>query len=273
MSLSAKPSFVYKTNAIDESKGERMSSSHKYSVPALERAQQVLSLIAEAPSAYKLIDLSRMLEIHKSTMYSLLLTMERMGWVEKDAGDSYRLGDFFGRMGNRYFRQYDLVSHFHRHGASVRTRMAETLQLGKLTGGDVFYLAKLEAPSAVRLVSEPGLTWKAYVTGLGKVMLADKSDAEVIALYPDEQLERFTDKTIASRSELLTELARVREQGYAIEEEEAVQGFNCTAAPIRGAGGVVVAAVSFSIPQYHWEEKKAAAIQEIVELARVLSHV
>ncbi|MFD0959164.1 IclR family transcriptional regulator [Paenibacillus chungangensis] len=249
-----------------------MDRINKYNVPALERAHLIIGLIAEAPSGCKLIDLSRELGINKSSMYSLLLTMERLGWLQKDARDCYRLGSFFGRTGSLYFRQYDLVSHFYREAGQVRDRMEETLQLGKLEGRDVFYLAKEEASSPVRLVSEPGTTWAAYATGLGKVMLADKSDQEVIQLYPEERLSSFTDHTIGSLDKLLAELAKIRLDGYAIDEEEAVLGFSCAAAPIIGANGSVVAAVSCSVPQSRWARKKQLAIEEVTALAQVLSH-
>jgi len=247
-------------------------NNSKYNVPALEKAHHIIGLVSDPSASYKLIDLSRELGINKSSMYSLLLTMERLGWLAKDAGDHYRLGAFFGRTGSLYFRQFDLVSRFYRDAAKTKSRIEETLQLGRLEGRDVFYLAKEEAPSPVRLVSEPGMTWVAYATGLGKVMLADKSEAELIALYPEERFQPFTVNTIDTWERLLDELARIRADGYATDEEEAVLGFSCVAAPIRGASGKVVAAVSCSIPQSNWELKKQQAIMEITALAQSLSH-
>jgi len=249
-----------------------MDPNTKYNVPALARAHEIIRIVAENPSQYKLIDLSRELGIHKSSMFSLLQTMERLGWLHKDPGDRYQLGAFFGRTGSLYFRQWDLVSDFHREAADVKTRLEETLQLGRLEGRDVFYLAKEEAPSPVRLMSEPGMTWAAYATGLGKAMLAYKSDDEVRALFPEEKLHAFTPNTVSTTGELLRELADVRKIGVATDKEEAVIGFSCAAAPVRGPDGRVIAAVSCSIPQYRWAEKRELAVREIVHLARTLSY-
>ncbi len=249
-----------------------MDPSTKYNVPALERAHRIISLIADHPSRWKLIDLSRKLDINKSSMYSLLQTMERLGWLNKDESDHYELGSFFGRTGALYFSQFDLVSLFHREGAIVRDRIQETLQLGRLDGGDVFYLAKVEAPSSVKIRSEPGMTWSAYATGLGKAMLAELSDSEIALLYPQEKLPSFTPNTIATPVELIEQLANVRESGIAFDEQEAVPGFSCIAAPIRGADGRVIAAVSCSIPQSNWAHKKEQVIAEITSLAKLLSH-
>ncbi len=249
-----------------------MEPNNKYNVPALARAHEIVTLIAEKPLQYKLMDLSRELDINKSSMFSLLQTMERLGWLHKDQGDRYQLGVFFGRMGSSYFRQWDLVSRFHHEAVSVKQRLEETLQLGRLEGRDVFYLAKEEAPSPVRLMSEPGMTWTAYATGLGKAMLAYKSDAEIRDLYPEERLHGFTANTIGTTERLLEELAAVRKAGLATDEEEAVIGFSCAAAPIRGADGRVVAAVSCSIPQHRWADKKEQAMREVADLAKLLSY-
>ena len=248
------------------------STNAKYNVPALARAHEIVRLVGEKPSRYKLMDLSRELSINKSSMFSLLQTMERLGWLQKDQGDRYQLGVFFGRAGSSYFRQWDLVSRFHQEAAAVKRRLEETLQLGRLEGRNVFYLAKEEAPSPVRLMSEPGMTWAAYATGLGKAMLAYKSDADIRALFPEERLHAFTPNTVGTADELLRELAVVRENGAATDEEEAVVGFSCAAAPVRGPDGRVVAAVSCSIPQYNWADKKECALREIVALARLLSY-
>lgn len=249
-----------------------MKSVNKYNVPALEKAHRIISRIAERSGPHKLIDLSRELDINKSSMYSLLQTMERLGWVTKDEGDRYRLGTFFARTGSQYFRQMPLIERFYREAAPVKDRLEETLQLGRLEGRDVLYLAKLEAPSPVRLVSEPGMTWVAYATGLGKVMLADKSDDEIRALYPEGKLQPYTVHTLGTVDELLQSLAAVRSDGVATDEEEAVIGFSCAAAPIRGADGRVIAAVSCSIPQFNWAAKKERAMREMAELAKRLSN-
>jgi len=248
-----------------------MVPNNKYNVPALARAHEIVTLIAEKPLQYKLMDLSRELGINKSSMFSLLQTMERLGWLHKDQGDRYQLGVFFGRTGSSYFRQWDLVSRFHHEAALVKQRLEETLQLGRLEGRDVFYLAKEEAPSPVRLMSEPGMTWAAYATGLGKIMLAYKSDDEVRVLFPEGRLHAFTPNTVGTTEELLRELAGARKVGMAMDEEEAVIGFSCAAAPVRGPDGRVIAAASCSIPQHRWAEKKEQAMREVADLAGMLS--
>jgi DNA-binding IclR family transcriptional regulator len=243
----------------------------KYWVPALEKSTRILELIADNPYQLKLIDLSKRLDINKSSMFSLLHTMEELRWIDKDKGDTYALSSFFGLIGSGYFRQYDFISLFRQEASRTKLAIGETIQLAKLDGCDVLYLAKEEAPSPVRLASDPGMKFPAHSTALGKVMLAYLPESEIMRLYPQEQLPVATEHSIGSRDELLRELRKIRIGGAAYDLQEAVVGFSCVAAPVMGMAGEVIAAVSCSMPQHHWEHKHELAREEISQLAQQLS--
>ena len=101
----------------------------KYWVPSLDKAHQILEMIAAEPYQFRLIDISKRLGIHKSSIFSLLRTMEELHWVVRDKGDTYGLGSFLGPLGSAYFRQFDLVSQFHQEASILKERLGETLQL------------------------------------------------------------------------------------------------------------------------------------------------
>ncbi|MBJ6363846.1 IclR family transcriptional regulator [Paenibacillus sp. GCM10012307] len=243
----------------------------KYWVPALEKATRILELVAENPHQLKLIDLSRRLDINKSSMFSLLNTMEELRWISKDKGDTYAISSFFGLIGSGYFRQYDLISLFRQEAFRTKSAIGETIQLAKLEGSDVLYLAKEEASSPVRLASDPGMRLPAHSTALGKVMLAFFDDSEIHRLYPQETLSQATTNSISTKESLLQQFRQIRESGMAYDLQEAVIGFSCVAAPIMGTSGEVIAAVSCSMPQHQWEVKQEQASREIQSLAQQLS--
>lgn len=242
----------------------------KYWVPALDKASRILALIAEQPHQLKLMELSKQLAIHKSSMFSMLHTMEELRWVVRDKADRYAIGSFFGMVGGAYFKQYSLIDEFHREAEAAKERIGETIQLATLEGNKTLYLAKLEAPTPVRLVSEPGMTFPAHQTALGKMMLAGLDDASILELYPQEQLAAVTPYTLSTRADLLADLQQIRNRGFALDLQEAVVGFKCIAAAIHREGKIV-GAVSCSMPQHHWEEKQEAARLEICSLAERLS--
>ncbi|GIQ69791.1 IclR family transcriptional regulator [Xylanibacillus composti] len=247
--------------------------SEKYAVPALERANAVLSLLAQEPYTWTLSELSRHLNISKSTMYSLLLTMERLHWVNRDRHDTYALGSAIGKLVSAYAGQYDLIEEFRRLAQPVMRKLQETVQLARLEETDVLYLAKMEAPSPVQMVAGPGVRFPAHATGLGKSLLACLQDEQVCRLFPSDKLKAVTSHTLDSREALLLELARIRKNGYALDLQEGVMGFCCAAAPIRRANGEAVAAVSCSMPIHQWEAKKADAIEAITDLAKRLTPI
>ncbi|WP_261305164.1 IclR family transcriptional regulator [Paenibacillus andongensis] len=244
----------------------------KYWVPALEKANDVLMQICERPSELKLIDLSKRLEINKSSMFTLLNTMEALEWIVRENDATYSLGSKLGSWGNAFFKQFSLIDRFRKEAAVTKHVILETIQLAKLEQHDVLYLAKEEMPSPVRISSEPGMKLPAHATALGKAMLAWLDPAEFDALYPaDELAPSLTPHTLRSREVLHHGLVAVREAGCAFDLEEAVMGFCCVAAPVRDGEGRVVAAISCSMFKHDWEQKRELAMNEIRALAQRLS--
>ncbi|MBP1154544.1 MULTISPECIES: IclR family transcriptional regulator [unclassified Paenibacillus] len=244
----------------------------KYWVPALEKANDVLQTIAEQPSGLKLIELSKHLGIHKSSMFSLLNTMEALEWVVRESDGTYSLGSRLGYIGNAFFKQFSLIDRFRKEASITKHVIKETIQLAKLEGREVLYLAKEEMPSPVRLASEPGIKLPAHATALGKAMLAFQGHSELEELFTTEELEPcLTPHTIKTREELFHQLAQIRTEARAFDLQEAVMGFCCVAAPVYGTGEKVIAAISCSMFQHEWEEKRELAKEEISALAKRLS--
>jgi DNA-binding IclR family transcriptional regulator len=249
---------------------EGRAMDQKYAVPALDRAHAVLRLLAEEPSIWKLSDISKHLGISKSTLYSLLFTMERRQWIQKDRNETYALGSTLGDFGSAYFRKYDLIEEFKRAAEPVMRALRESIQLARLDGNTVLYLAKLEAPSPVQMVSGPGVRFPVHATGLGKALMMEMDSEEAYRIITEETLSKMTAYTIDSREAFIQQLEKTRRLGYSLDLQEGVMGFCCVAAPIRHRGAVV-AAVSCSMPIHHWDEKEDGAVREICALAQKLS--
>jgi len=153
----------------------------------------------------------------------------------------------------------------------IRSRIGGTLQLAKLAGWEVLYLEKLETPSPVRLVSEPGMRFPAFATGLGKALMAFETPERQEQLLLDTVWKPLTSYTTLEAAALQAELVEIRKRGVAYDMQEAVMGFNCVAAPVLNQAGVAVYAVSCAIPVHCWEEQADAAEHEIRLLAERLA--
>ncbi|TFE29494.1 IclR family transcriptional regulator [Cohnella luojiensis] len=250
-----------------------MTEQKKYWVPALEKAHDVLMLISRSPGKNKLIDLSNQLGINKSSMFSLLHTLEALQWVHKNEGEGYSIGSVMADFGYSFLQGFDLQERFREEASLVRDRLGETIQMSKLDGSEIWYLGKVEAITPFRLVSEPGMRMPAHSTAMGKALLAFQPREYVESLYKSDCLQPLTVHTAKTKQELMKQLDLARERGYALDMQEAVLGIQCVAAPIFNRLEQALYAVSCSMPVHHWEEKAERATLEICELARKLSRL
>src|SRR5262249_54936099 len=126
--------------------------------------------------------------------------------------------------------------------------VGETVNLGILDGHQVLYVDVMQSTHTFRLASEVGSRRPLHCTSLGKAMAAYLPAQELQDLLKSIKLERLTPKTIVQRSKFEKDLVRVRQRGYAVDDEEAVLGARCVAAPIADESGKVVAGLSVSGP-------------------------
>lgn len=243
----------------------------KYWVPAIERVDKILEIIAHHPEKYRLIDFSNELNINKSSMFSLLNTLEALNWVKREKDGTYSLGIKLGILTPYYFKQFDLIPTFNLEAHTTNKRLDETLQLSILDGTEIVYLAKKEGTSAVRVSTDPGMKYPAHATAMGKVQLSQYTKEELKALYREESLKPKTPYTITKVDELWEQIESIKENGVITECQEAVEDFYCVAAPIFNHENRIVASVSATILLSKWEEKKKIAEAEIIDLARRIS--
>ncbi|WP_264740857.1 IclR family transcriptional regulator [Cytobacillus firmus] len=243
----------------------------KYWVPALEKANNILALIGERPNQLRLIDISKQLGINKSSLFSLLNTLETLRWIVKEEGDTYSLGPALGALSAAYFKQFNILQSFYKEASVSVSKINEHIQLGMLEKGNVVYLGKMEGDSRVRLVTDPGMRFPAYASAIGKIQLTQYDKNELEELFPSSQFVKKTPFTISNIDDLYENVNAAKKNGYAIENQEASLGFHCVAAPVYNYENNIIAGVSFTMMTNSWEQKKDAAKEEILNLANRLS--
>jgi DNA-binding IclR family transcriptional regulator len=171
------------------------------------------------------------------------------------------------QLGSRYAAQLDLPSEAQQVARSVAETCDETVHVAILEGADVIYIAKVDSTQAVRMVSAAGRRLPAHCTSVGKMLLASLPDEKLTAVLGEDTgdgpLEAMTPASITSREELEKELAEIRERGVAVERQESNPDVNCVAAPVRDAGGSVVAALSISVPTVRWSEERRGELERL----------
>jgi DNA-binding IclR family transcriptional regulator len=178
----------------------------------------------------------------------LLHTLRSHGFVKELPDHSYRLGPATFQLAFTALEGLKLRSVARPYMEKLNAQTGETIHLGTLEDDDVVYIEKVEARHRVRMHSSIGAIATLHCTGVSKAVLAFLPEAERERLIGSHTLNRFTDRTLCTVAELKADLATARERGYAIDDEEHEPGIRCIAAPIVGADGDVVGAISLTAP-------------------------
>ena len=213
---------------------------------SLGRALRLLPELAEGPRS--LDELAALLDVHKTTVLRLLRTLEDDRLVYRDAAYRYHLGAGLFALSSRALEQRPVRSAAAPHLAALNRETGHTVHLAAYEGGEVVYIDKYDSRHPVRMYSRIGLRARLHCTAVAKVLLAGLAPQERRAVAESIAYEVMTPNTLTGPDALLSELARVAEQGYAVDHGEHETFINCVGAPIRDAGGRVVAAASISVP-------------------------
>lgn len=200
------------------------------SAPAVLRAAAILEELAHNREPITLSELSRRLGLAKSSVAHICAALVSTGLIQRNL-TGYTLGRRLAELGSAYLRTVDHVQEF-RESCSVHAiDVEDTLQFATLDDGlEVMYLARRDGSSPVRLASEVGQRLPANCTAVGKAMLASLPGAELERrLTAVSELPAMTASSIVKKADLREELNKVRTRGYAVDDEETLQGVLCVA--------------------------------------------
>lgn len=240
------------------------------------RVLDIFELLAHHPDGMSLSEISVALAIPKSSAHGLLATLLSRGYLRPGRHDrTYRLGTRLFELGSSYMAGADLLSEGQEIVRETARACDETVHLAILEGDEVLYIAKEEGTNTIRMVSAVGRRFPAHGTGVGKMLLSALPPAELDRLYPpDRRLPPITPRTITDPVAFRQELAETQARGYAIDFEESTPGLCCIAAPVFDGDGVLVAAISVSVPTVRFTAERQANLRQIVQQgADRLSHI
>jgi IclR family transcriptional regulator, KDG regulon repressor len=235
-------------------------------VPAVSRALDILELFLSDDSL-SASEITERLGLPRTTVHELVTTLVDRSYLSVLAGQPtrYRLGMRLFQLGGVFAEHLDLAREAQEGAQEVAAACDETVHVALLDGTDVVYIAKVDSTHPVRMVSAVGRRLPAHCTGVGKMLLSGLSPEALDARYPPGvQLPAMTPQSITSPRRLRTHLAEVRERGVAYDNCESNAAVNCVAAPVYESGGVMVAAMSISVPTFRWNEEVRQAWTELV---------
>ena len=244
---------------------------------AAARALYLLETLSRVRSA-NLETLSREADLPKATALRLLTTLVEHGYVSRDSSDQYSLTLKMFTVGSRALGSVELLDVANPVAGRLRDKTGETVHIGILEENRAVYVLKRESLYTIRMNSRVGRSIPLHCSAIGKCLLASMTDDQIRKIAAEEGLKRYTSRTICSVEELLGEVAKVRQQGYAFDDGEHEEGIFCVAAPIKDTYGDTVAAMSLSTPTFRLDRQGIDAIVKNVcascnEISTIMGYI
>lgn len=213
---------------------------------SLARALDVLDLVSRGTAT--LDALAEEVGVHKTTILRLLQTLEARGFVGRDRSHRYHLGPAVLALAENALDARDVRTAASPALRELAAETGQTVHLATYQDGVVTYVDKVESRQPLRMYSRVGLPAALHATAVGKVLLGALDPAELDRIVAGVPFERYTERTIGSAAELVAEVRRSADRGWAEDHEEHETFMNCVGAPVFGADGRIAAAVSVSVP-------------------------
>ncbi|MGD1878648.1 MAG: IclR family transcriptional regulator [Kiloniellaceae bacterium] len=225
-------------------------------VQSLDRALSILERLAAADGMPQ-PDQAQSVGLAPSPTHRLLTTLQQRRFADFDEEYSvWVIGVGAFNVGNAFLRNRRIVT----LGRPVMRRLmedvGETVNLAVEDQNELVYVTQFESHAPMRAFFRPGRRAPMHASAVGKAMLAEMDEATVAALLHRKGMPRFTDKTLVDPAALRAELVRVRERGWAVDDEEHTVGMRCVAATIHNEHGEVIAGVSLSGPSVRVTEAR-----------------
>jgi DNA-binding IclR family transcriptional regulator len=222
-----------------------MIAERTQSVPALERGLAILECLASSHHGLTLSQITRTVNLPKSSVHCLLLTFQRCSYIERDDETGrYRLGLRLFGLANTALAGITLREHAAPLLRRLMDRTGLTVHMAALEHDEAVLIARFDPPGVPRPATWVGKRMELHCTALGKALLAYTSEPRVEELVRKHGLLRHNENTIASFRRLKQELEVVRQRGYSVDDEEEEIGVRCIGAPLIDSSGQAPAAIS-----------------------------
>lgn len=241
-------------------------------INAVDRTLDIIEYIHKYDGGVSISQISKDLNLYKSTVYRTLATLENRGYIEQDQrSELYSLGSKFYVLSGIAGENKKLSSLILPYMKRLNDKYGESVNLGRIERDEdgiyrLIIIGECESKHSLSAKVNIGAMHECYCASLGKCLLAFSKDID-LSPYKNRKLEKFTDTTITTFSGLKKELEKIKENGYSIDNEEREVGLYCVGVPIM-CGGYSIAAMSISGPTSRIKDKN---FEEKIEYMKSLS--
>jgi IclR family pca regulon transcriptional regulator len=216
-------------------------------VRALARGLSVLECFDAQHGAMTLAEIAGRIELTRGSTRRLLLTLEHLGFIGSDGARFFPRSRVL-KLGFGYLSGLPVWVAARTYLAEIEQQTNESCSVAVLDGSDIVYVARQPAKRLINDYIPIGTRFPAHSTSMGKVLYAGLPDETLASLFSKRKLPRLTPKTITDPAKMRREIARTRERGFAINDEEIEVGLRSIAVPILDKTDAVCAAINISAP-------------------------
>jgi IclR family transcriptional regulator, acetate operon repressor len=236
------------TASAKSASGNQFANGGTTGTQAIARTLAVLDAFREADGDLGISELAHRLSLSASTVHRIVRALSAKGYLaQNEETERYYLGRASVLLGQAANRRLGL----HLAQAvleSLAEETGESVNLGVRDGDEMVVVMRVESKHPLRFSQDPGSRLPVYASAMGKATLSGSpSLKDAVAALP-ATLKALTSNTIVNRRELLRELERIHNSGYSLDDEEAIMGVRCVAAPVVSPQGEVLAAVAIQAP-------------------------
>jgi IclR family transcriptional regulator, pca regulon regulatory protein len=217
---------------------------------SLERGLAILALFTPEHPALGIADIADGLGISRSTIYRYVVTLTGLGYLEQGTSRKYRLGLRVSDLGMSVMNSVGLREHAHEYLDRLRHDTTYTASLAVLDDTEIVYVDQVRsyrrAPNPIEMSIAVGVRLPVYCTSMGKLLIAHLPRSELRTVFARINLIKRGPCTITSKAALRKELTHIREDGFAVEDQELARDLHSIAVPVRDHTREVVGAISLS---------------------------
>lgn len=239
-------------------------------VQSLARGLAVITAFDAEHTSMTLSEVAARTGLSRASSRRLLHTLRELGYVRLD-GASFALTPQVLRLGTAYLSGLGLPQLVQPHLERLTASVGESTSAAILDGPDIVYVARVATRRIMTVGITVGTRFPAYATSMGRVLLADLAEADLDAYLATTPLVALTERTLHDAKSLRAELARVREQGWAVVDQELEAGLCSVAAPVRDVSGSTLAAINISTSTHRSGGLPSAYVTHVVDAARAVS--
>ena len=210
-----------------------MWTDNKKRVSSLAKVFKVLELLSIEKEALELAVITKQLGFPKTTIHSILNNLKSIGYVEQNPETNrYAASMKLFRLGWEVVKKLNLIEVAHPHMVELSEKTGETVSLGIKWGLNIMIADTVESKHQLKYIPPIGFEHRAYCSACGKAVLAFMGEEEKEKLFANHTPVPSTEKSLKTVKAIMKDLEKVRERGYAVDDEENVMGIRCVGAPI-----------------------------------------